>query len=540
MAKIIDANELDRLATKHNMNLEGPLKIKAGVLFALSKLTADGSTCFPYQELCEIAATELLDLPIEEIEDQLLSLIRDGILVSQLVAGREMIFKPDLYAAEWGIAAGLLLLDKARVKPILADKEGVLRRLQMEEKIAFSNKQLETIISVSNHNVSIVTGGPGTGKTTIIKGIGALLKASGEKTVICAPTGRAAKRIKEATGYPALTVHRLLEAEFDEDTGQVKFRRNQAYPLDYDAVIVDESSMLDVVLMLKLVDALSPGTRLILSGDANQLPAVGPGNVLRDIINSDIFPVYFLKTIYRQAEESLIVSSAHGILEGEIPENGGPDRDLRIIEISKQDLLMEELLSLAEGDFQLISMTKRGPFGTQSLNEKLQERLNPPGKDKNQIKVDEKRIFREGDKLMQIKNNYSIRFKSMEDFSEGSGIFNGEIGFVAWINLEEKRMAVLFDEGRYAEYEEDMLNQLDLAYAITVHKSQGSEFDKILMPLVHTSAKLANRNLLYTALTRAKDLAVFVGSPKLLKNMVDNNKEDMRQTGLRGFLQTNC
>ncbi|NLB24165.1 MAG: AAA family ATPase, partial [Clostridiales bacterium] len=346
-------------------------------------------------------------------------------------------------------------------------------------------------------------------------------------------------------GYNAVTIHRLLEAELADDGFTVYFRRNQNNPLELDAIIIDEGSMLDVRLMACLMDAVKKGTRIIIAGDKNQLPPVGAGNVLKDIIKSDTIPCYYLTQIYRQEKESKIVYNAHMIQEGTVPKDGGSDSDFLIYETKNHKELEKVIYDLIEQNeeyiidslkYQVITMTKKGPFGTVALNEKIQEKLNPMGETKKQLMEGDK-IFREGDKVMQIKNNYGLKYRSFEDLTEGQGIFNGEIGIIKAVDPDRLTLDVLFSDTYYVVYEGDDLGQLELAYAITVHKSQGSEFGTIIMPLIYASKNLMTRNLIYTALTRAKDKAILVGSLKALEEMVENTREDNRNTCLSVMLQ---
>lgn len=539
----LDLSEFERLMYITETEPSYSKKIRLGILFLLRKLTSDGSTCCPLENLI-IEGGKLLDLDEDSVLHEIFTMEKDNLIV---VYGEKdkRVFLKDVYAFEKKVADSLLLLSRDKVKPIVYSIEGLLLKIQNDQGITFSDNQLDTINAVLNHNVSVITGGPGTGKTTIIKGVMGILYFSGERTAICAPTGRAAKRIKEATGYNAVTIHRLLEAELSEEDHTVYFRRNENNPLDLDAVIIDEGSMLDVKLMAKLMDAVKENTRIIIAGDKNQLPPVAQGNVLKDIINSETIPCYYLTEIYRQEKESKIVYSAHRIQEGITPEGGDSDSDFLIYETKNHRDLENKLYSLIEGNetfadnplkYQVITMTKKRDFGTVSLNVKLQERFNPEDDSKNQL-VDEYRIFREGDKVMQIKNNYNLKYRSLDDFSEGTGIFNGEIGIIKSIDPEYNTLDVLFSDNNYVIYEGDDLDQLELAYAITVHKSQGSEFDTVIMPLIYASKNLMTRNLIYTALTRAKDKAIFVGSLKALQDMVENTKEDNRNTCLSRMLK---
>lgn len=535
--------EVDTLAAKLSLEAEDSRRLTSGISYGINKLTENGSTCVPMNYLLENVATKILGVPIEEVEITLFRMAENRLVVVDEIDEVNMVYNFEKYESEVAVAKRLLEMRQEEKKSLGMDMEGVLSFIQRDTGVNLSQLQKETIESVMNHRVSVITGGPGTGKTTIINGVIHLLRAAGEKTAICAPTGRAAKRIKEATGNSATTIHRLLEAELDEERHSVCFRRCQGYPLDLDAVIVDESSMLDIFLIEALLDAMPSDARLILVGDVDQLPSVGPGKVLRDIIESQGVPTYSLTEIFRQAKESLIVNNAHSINKGEYPIDGNEDSDFYIYKT--KELILKSILDWMTGksvegisfnmeakDLQVITMTKNGPYGTLILNKKLQEEINPPSEGKTEIKDWQGRIFRVGDKVMQTKNNYQLAWKSIEDFSEGAGVFNGEIGEIQHIDLDSKQIGVIYDTSRYVVYDFDQWKNLDLAYAITVHKSQGSEFPGIIMPLVWTTPKLAHRNLLYTAITRGRDRVVLVGSERMLRSMVDNYQGNDRQTGL--------
>ena len=539
----IPFHEVDTLAERLSLEPEDRRRIVSGILYGISKLTESGSTCVPLSLLLENVGPSILDVPIEEVENVLRLMADDRVVVVDEVGGINMVYNSSNYESEVTVAERLLEMSQGPGKPIGRDIEGLLSFIQRDTGVILSETQKNTIQSVMSHRVSVITGGPGTGKTTLINGVLHLLNGAGEKTAICAPTGRAAKRIKEATGNSATTIHRLLEAELDEERHSVFFRRCENNPLELDAVIVDESSMLDIFLMEALLDALPRSTRLVLVGDVDQLPSVGPGRVLKDIIESGAIPTFFLTEIFRQSKESLIVNNAHSINKGEYPVNGDEDSDF-FIRGTKTDILQSILdwmagksvdgisFPMRPRDIQVITVTKNGPYGTLALNTKLQNEINPPADGKTQIQDWQGRIFRVGDKVMQTKNNYQLEWKSTQDFSDGIGVFNGEIGEIENIDLERKQISVIYDETRYVNYEPDQWINLDLAYAITVHKSQGSEFSGIIMPLAWTTPKLAHRNLLYTAITRGRDKVVLVGSEKMLQSMVDNYQGDQRQTGL--------
>ena len=415
--------------------------------------------------------------------------------------------------------------------------------------ITLSENQKEAVKNSLNHGVSVITGGPGTGKTTIINSIINILTQSGFKTAIAAPTGRAAKRITETSGYEASTIHRLLEYYYSESADAMTFGKTAEDPLDYNAIIIDEASMIDLMLMNGLVSAIRPGTRLILVGDADQLPSVGAGNVLRDIISSEFVFCEKLTEIFRQAKESLIVVNAHKINKGEYPDCNEKGKDFFMMRQKTEkdmlqlikDLCVRRLPAyyddlLAVRDIQVLTPVRKGLLGSINLNKELQAVLNPPSPELEEKKFGD-RIFREHDKVMQIKNNYELRWRNQEDFTDGEGVFNGDVGFINSIDKEYNEVTVVFDGCRYVTYDFNQLDELELAYAITVHKSQGSEFPVVIMPMSWFPPMLATRNLLYTGVTRGKTAVVLVGSENKMHGMVDNNRITERYSGLAVRLQ---
>ena len=409
--------------------------------------------------------------------------------------------------------------------------------------IRLDNRQAEAIEAAIENGIAIITGGPGTGKTTIINGIVYIFKRLGMKTVLAAPTGRAAKRITETTGEPAKTIHRLLEYDYSGDDDFPSFNRDEENPLEADAIILDEASMIDIVLLNSLLEAIKPGTRLILVGDADQLPSVGPGNVLQDLIESNVVKVVRLDRIYRQSEESMISINAHAINEGMMPEINNQS-DFMLIRTMDPDKVLDTILDLvawripekkgfdAMKDVQVISPIKKGKLGVISLNKELQEVLNPAA-DYKKEKAFGTVVFREGDKVMQIKNNYKLKWEDIHGFETGEGVYNGDIGNIIRIDEYNKTFEILLTDDKKVVYEFDQLDELTHAYAMTVHKSQGSEFPVVIMPMVGGPPMFLNRKLLYTAVTRAKKMLMLIGPQNYFYRMVKSGDTNERRTALK-------
>ena len=482
-----------------------------------------------------------------QIEDSLINLnVRNEIEI-EIREKVEWIYLYPFYRAEQNVAEKIVLLEKAdNVKKI----KGFEKKLKRQEKITgieLSEKQKEAIIEVNENNVCVITGGPGTGKTTIIKTIIDLYQAEGKKVVLCAPTGRAAKKMSEATGQEAKTIHRLLEIGKLEDQGLEKVDY-EISPIDADVIVIDEVSMVDIFIMNYVMKGIFLGTKLVLVGDVNQLPSVGPGSVLKDIIASEIVTTICLNKIFRQAAKSSIVVNAHNVNNGEsfLGKKQEEDRveDFFYINETNQEKILNQVITLAKDrlknynqyDFykniQVLTPTKKGILGTKELNKKLQEVLNPETENKKQ-KTYGGQVFREGDRVMQIKNNYDIFWERAGNRTEnGTGVFNGELGTIQKIDEVDKYIKVNFDDDKTAWYEFMDLEQLELAYAITIHKAQGSEFDVVILPIAPSSPMLLTRNLLYTGLTRAKELLVLIGSGKIIDFMIQNADNKKRNTGL--------
>ena len=503
---------------------------------------AQGHTCIPREKLLK-PCSELLSVTQDEVDIAIDKLVNTGQLKMHPLDGKEFIFLPASYKAERKIADRVDII--ANFPPQSAPRlAGWIDEIEKINGIKYEEQQRLAIATAAKKGLLVLTGGPGTGKTTTIKGIISIFEHQNLDIALAAPTGRAAKRMSEVTGMEAKTIHRLLEVEWDEDDKPV-FRRNIENPLDCNALILDELSMIDIHLFANLLEALPLGCRLILVGDSDQLPPVGSGNVLHDLILSEMLPVVCLTQVFRQALESKIVTNAHKIVKGESPDLTNDNKDFFHLErpnpiTSAQTVvsLCSERLPTAYGwdalsDIQVICPSKKGEVGTQSLNRLLQEALNPPHKSKGELTV-AGQVFRSGDKVMQVKNNYNIEWESTDD--KGRGIFNGDIGIIKSIDVKNGTVKVDFD-GREALIAGENLIELELAYAVTVHKSQGSEFKAVVLPVISLVPNLAYRNLLYTAVTRAKDMLITVGSAEQIQYMTANDKKAKRYSALKDFLK---
>ncbi len=532
------------IAENFGVDLLNTDRLKAGVLYILKKNLSNGHTCLPKEKLAEVS-TDLLQCSLEDFYTTLTSLSDIFGVVQSLVNGREFVFLPEYHKAEKYIAAHLGAVQNyiPKLTPI-AELE--IDRAENLSGIKFGSKQREAIHSAVENGLLILTGGPGTGKTTTLNAIIKIFEHRDLKIVLAAPTGRAAQRMTELTGYEAKTIHRLLEVEWDENDKHI-FSRNEQNPIDTDVIIIDEMSMVDALLFENLLRALRSGCRIIMVGDSNQLPSVGAGNVLSDLISSGQIPSVCLKTVFRQAEQSRIVTTAHSIINGQtISLKNIPDTDLFYMRrISAEDTvstvleLVTERLPKAYGfdkvnDIQVLCPSKKLDTGSINLNNLLQSFINPPDSNRNEMNY-KGMYIRKGDKVMQIKNNYDISW-TKDTGETGSGVFNGDIGFVEVLDKRAGLLKVRFED-RLAEYIADDIGQLDLAYAITVHKSQGSEFDCVVIPLSDVPQLLRYRNLLYTAVTRAKKLLIIVGKEEIFAQMVGNDRKTLRYTGLNAFLQ---
>ena len=544
----INFRKADRIAEKLGVPRDDTERITSGVLYTMAHFLNEGHTFLPKAVLCEKAA-ELMELSTEQIYDVVVQMVFEGKLHMENLEGRQVVFLMAYYAAEQNVCKRLAAFNSSELKPINADIDELITKTERQSGISLSDKQKFAVKSSLTNGVSVITGGPGTGKTTIINTIINILHDAGLETAIAAPTGRAAKRITETSGHPASTIHRLLEYYYSESDDMMRFGKNSENPLDLDAVIIDEASMVDIMLMNGLVSAIKPGTRLIIVGDADQLPSVGAGNVLRDIIAGEIIYSVKLTEIFRQARESLIIVNAHKINKGEYPECNEKDKDFFLIRVnSERDMLktIKELCGsrlpeyykecIPARDIQVLTPTRKGLLGCVSLNDELRGVLNPASEHLGEKKFGEK-VFREKDKVMQIKNNYQLKWKKLDDFTDGQGVFNGDIGFIEKIDKEFGEVTVVYDENRYVTYDFSQLDEIEPAYAITVHKSQGSEFGAAVLAVPNAPPALMNRNLLYTAVTRARDFVVLVGRRSAMDKMIQNNNEAKRFSGLCAMLE---
>ncbi|MDR3305762.1 MAG: ATP-dependent RecD-like DNA helicase [Clostridiales Family XIII bacterium] len=544
----IDFKTADRIALRLGLAENSEQRIGAGILYVLANAAAGGNTYLPRERFMEDTSA-LLGVARDEIEDAALSLVIGGGIQKEKVDGEDAYFLASYYLAEKGVCNGLGRLAAADIKPVRAHIDALISAMETEKGIVLSGEQKQAIEHSLTSGVFVITGGPGTGKTTIIKAVADILAFCDFEIAIAAPTGRAAKRITESTGYEAKTLHRLLEYSADPDSEKMYFGKDSYSPLEIDALIIDEASMIDVLLMHALIDALPSGIRLIIVGDADQLPPVGAGNVLKDILSSERVDFAGLHEIYRQAAESLIVTNAHRINRGEMPIVNEKDGNFFLERKNDEESALKSILDLVrtrlpkycgEGhtrrDIQVITPVKNRRLGTISLNAELQAVLNPPAPGKSERRHGG-RVFRKGDKVMQMKNDYTLSWIDLSSLDKGEGIFNGDIGFIESINEDDDTISVIFDDVRLVKYDEDGFDHIELAYAITVHKSQGSEYPVVVMPMMFVPPMLATRNLLYTAITRGRDLVVLVGSESRLSVMVGNAGSKDRYSALASFLR---
>ena len=533
--------QVDTIAAALQFETGCRLRVAAGLLYALRHNAGNGHTCLPRDKLLE-STSKFLRLPLGDLEAALDELLSSEELRTRTFDGVEYIYLPDLLSAEEDIAArlGQLSTFPTEAPPTL---DADIRVLEMAQGFAYAPLQRQAIRLALSSRVMVLTGGPGTGKTTTVNAILSLYEALYDRVALCAPTGRAAKRLSELTNHAASTIHRLLEVDYS--SGSVRFIHNEKNLLKYDVIILDEMSMVDVKLFQALIAALRYTCRIIMVGDADQLPSVGAGNILSEVIRSGCVPTVCLNEIFRQAKRSLIVENAHHIISGEPLQKGSKTDDFFFLETDGEAAqrlvcdLVTTRLPRSYGfdpirDIQVLCPTKLGPTGTQALNVELQNLLNPPQKGKPQLQS-AARVFRVGDKVMQVRNNYEIVWNRIGG-EQGVGAYNGDIGIVESINLRERSMVVRMDDRRLL-YPAENLNELEIAYAITVHKSQGSEFPAVILPVAQVPPRLCYRNLFYTGVTRARKLCVVAGRRDVVNSMMSNIRQNLRYSGLCALLQ---
>lgn len=538
----------DKIAESMGIDKKSEYRISAGVRYSLMESASDGHTYLPKDVVIKKSG-KALNIDKKYIEAVISNMALRGEIHMETIDEEECVYYIPYYYAEAGTANKLVTLIAEEKKPE-DDVKDIIKGIEERSKKTLTKKQKLAIEKSFKENVMVITGGPGTGKTTIIKGIIEGFELMGKKTALCAPTGRAAKRITETTGREAKTIHRMLEFTYSEDSKNLYFNKNEESPLEYDVIIVDEMSMVDIILMNSLLKAVEPKTHLIMVGDVDQLPSVGPGSVLRDIINSNIIPTIKLDKIFRQSNDSMITINAHRINDGEMPEFNKKDGDFFFIDCSSNEEINDTIVGLVEKrlpehynlkpleDIQVLTPMKKSLSGTYELNKILQSKLNPMGRGKEEIK-NNKIVYRTGDKIMQIKNNYQMAWKRTDKdgyVESGEGVFNGDIGYIRYVNKIDQELVVEFDDNKEVTYTYNQLDELIHAYAVTIHKSQGSEFPAIIIPVTWAPPMLLTRNLIYTAVTRAQDLVVLVGYKKYVKEMIDNNRIDRRYSNLKGRL----
>ena len=537
----------DEIAEKAGIHTDSDFRIRSGLFYALKQSMSEGHIYLPRLELFQRGA-ELLGVSAEAMERNLMDLAMDR----KIVLKEDRVYCSQNYYLELNTAK---MLHDLNVTSDIAD-DTVMKKLadiEEETQTTLEDLQKEAVVQAVNHGLLVITGGPGTGKTTTINTLIHYFASEGLEILLAAPTGRAAKRMTEATGYEAQTIHRLLEISGvpEEESAGYHFERNMENPLEADVIIIDEMSMVDLFLMHALLSAVSVGTRLIMVGDVNQLPSVGPGSVLRDIIHSECFPVVRLNKIFRQASESDIVVNAHKINEGQHVVLDNKSRDFFFLKRDDANVIISVMLTLVMKkmpkyvdagmlDIQVLTPMRKGLLGVERLNTILQEYLNPRSPEKKEKEYGAG-LFREGDKVMQIKNNYQIEWEIRGAYGipveKGVGVFNGDMGIVSEINEYAEQMTVVFDDNKYIEYSFKELEQLELAYAITIHKSQGSEYPAVVIPLLSGPRMLMSRNLLYTAITRARKCVTLVGSDQVFQQMIDNEMEQKRYSTLKEQIQ---
>ena len=539
--------EADRFALDTGLDGTSRERIKAALIFELRHNLNNGHCFIPFSKLV-FATAEMIGVEAEEVNNNLEELIEEGGIICEQIAGCKACYLPELYEAEKTVAEKLVKR-ALKLVSIHYNPEQAIQKIENDRNIKYTDEQRSTLDKALYENILVITGGPGTGKTTMIDAIVRLFEEYGLRTYLCAPTGKAAKRMTEVTGADAYTVHRLLGAKIAEDDETVLFDKNEEDPLECDALILDECSMVDILLMHALVRALPDKAKIILVGDADQLPSVGPGNVFASIIRSGVVPVVTLKRIFRQGEGSLIVENAHRINEGIMPDLSANTGDFYRLKRTQPQAAVEticdlfssrlpEKMQIPVSEIQVLSPTRKGELGTVRLNKILQERLNPKENGKKEILFGDT-VFREKDKVMQIRNDYEVIWTDREGTVYGTGIFNGDTGIIEKIDPESDSVLIDFD-GKMVLYGLESLIEIEHAWAITVHKSQGSEFKAVILALSANSSMLLTRDVFYTAVSRAKDLLILVGDDAVAARMVENYKQTKRYCGLRTRMVELC
>ena len=534
----------DRLAVHLGLERDSDERLASGVRYLLGvNAGQNGHVCLPREKLVAGAA-KLLDANEERIEAAISLLLREQKLCVVQHGGVQYLYEKTLYENEKYIAKKLTLLDKVCPAMESTNIGSFIAREEQESGMQYAQLQRQAIVAALENGVMLLTGGPGTGKTTVVRALLHIFDSMGYHIALCAPTGRAAKRLSESTSCEAKTLHRLLEYG-GEEGGHLRFHRDEKNLLDENVIIVDEASMVDNNLMCALLKAVKPGARIVIIGDSDQLPSVGAGNVLRDLLESKRFSTVCLSEIFRQAQKSLIVTNAHAINHGEMPRLDVKDNDFFFLpRVSDREIaatvaqLCQTRLPRTYGELavygtQVICPSRKGETGTENLNVILQQALNPPSPEKQEHRFREI-VYREGDRVMQIRNNYDMEWEK-SDGTLGTGVFNGDVGTVERINPRAENMEIRFDD-RHVVYDFNMLDELEMAYAVTVHKSQGSEYPIVIFPLGSTASMLLSRNLFYTAVTRAQMMVVLVGREDVVRSMVENNRQSLRYTGLARWL----
>lgn len=534
----------DRIAQSLGIDRSSRYRLMAGIKYILTEYCANAGHTYLPAEILVKEACSLLGVERGPIEEACVYMVMNKELAMENVDGGEAVYLLPFYHSELGVSKRIVELLGSGTGDLNVEIDKEIREYELDTGIVLAGEQKEAIKCAVDKGVVIITGGPGTGKTTIIKCILNIMEKHNMKISLAAPTGRAAKRMTEATGCEAKTLHRLLEMGYVEGEDNMVFLKDDSDPIDADVLIIDEASMIDILLMNNFLKAVIPGTRLIIVGDVDQLPSVGPGNVLRDLIESGLLPVVRLTEIFRQSGESMIVVNAHRINKGELPvlnESGG---DFYFFGSSSQEETLDKIIELVSvkiprfiedcdpvKSLQVMTPMRKGLCGVYNLNSSLQAVLNPSSKDKDEKNVRDF-VLRTGDKVMQVKNNYNIRWEKLGDTEEGMGVFNGDMGYIEYIDNENGLISVIYDDDKRVLYDFSTIEELELAYAVTIHKSQGSEFKVTVIPAVWGPPMLMTRNLLYTGVTRARELVVIVGSRQVIAGMVSNNHITKRYSGL--------